>query len=461
VAIALQLLTPLFTLLFPAMLHRTTLALASLLSFGTLASQAQTLNSAKLDSLLTALTTNHKMMGNLAISHAGKVVYSHAFGAAQVAGTTSTPATLATRYRVGSITKVFTAAMIFQLIEEKKLTLATPLATFFPQLPNAQTITIEQLLSHHSGLHSFTSDPVYGSYLAQPKTQAELLAIIEKTTPDFAPGTKAAYSNSGYIVLGYIVEKLTKLPYAQAVQKRIVARAGLKNTYYGGKINPKNQEASSYQWQGSWQPDTETDMSIPGGAGALVSTPADLDRFLEALFDGRLVSAASLAAMQETHDGFGRGLFTAPFEDRKFYWHNGAIDGFRSAMAYLPTDKVALALCSNGSSYPTDDVMVAALKIYFGKPYKIPDLTPYVPTPADLDRGVGTYASTQLPFKVKFTKEGNTFSTQATGQSAIVLEPVSQGVFKYDPDGIRVEFDPAKAAFTLKQGGRVFTFTKE
>jgi D-alanyl-D-alanine carboxypeptidase len=443
------------------MWHRSTLALAALLSLGTLASQAQTLNTAKLDSLLNSLAANNKRMGSLTLSHEGKVVYSHAFGQAQLAS--AVPATPATRYRVGSVTKVFTAALIFQLIEEKKLTLATPLATFFPQLPNAATITIDQLLSHRSGLHNFTSDPAYPGYLAQPKTQAELLAIIAKTTPDFAPGTKAAYSNSGYVVLGYIVEKLTKMPYAQALQKRIVARAGLKNTYYGGKIKPQNQEALSYRWAGSWQPDTETDMSIPGGAGAVVSTPTDLTRFMAGLFDGRLVSAASLAAMQEVRDGYGRGLFAAPFEGQQFYWHNGAIDGFRSAVAYLPASRLALALCSNGGTYPTDDVVVDALQIYFGRPCKLPDFraTGYVPAPADLDRYAGTYASPQFPLKITVTRDGAKLQAQATGQSALALEAVKPGEFKFDPAGINMQFDAASPTFTLRQGGGTMVFTKQ
>jgi len=263
-------------------------------------------------------------------------------------------------------------------------------------------------------------------------------------------------------VLGYIVEKLTKMPYAQAVQKRIVPRAGLQNTYYGSKISAERQEATSYKWVGSWQPDTETDMSIPGGAGALVSTPADLDRFLEALFAGRLVSAASLAAMQEVHDGYGRGLFTAPFDGRKFYWHNGAIDGFRSAMLYLPTDKLALALCANGVAYSTDDVVVDALKIYFGKPYRLPVLQPaYVPAPADLDRYAGTYASPQLPFKITFVREGTTLRSQVSGQPDLLLNPVAAGVFTVDQAGIQVEFAADKPTFTLKQSGRTLLLTKE
>jgi D-alanyl-D-alanine carboxypeptidase len=432
-----------------------------LLAFGSIAASAQSLNTAKLDSLLTALATNNKMMGSLAISHEGKVVYSHAFGAAQLAPPVL--ATPATHYRVGSISKMFTAVMVMQLIEEKKLTLSTPLATFFPELPNAQTITIDQLLSHRSGLHNITSDPNFTAQVTQPKTHAELLAIMAQNKADFEPGAKYAYSNTNYMVLSYIVEKLTKLPYAKALRKRVLAKAHLKDTYYGGKIGLKKQEALSYEGGANgWKLSIETDMSIPTGAGAVVSTPADLDRFLEALFGGKLVSAASLEQMQTMRDDYGRGLRLMPSIDtKKSYGHGGTIDGFRSLASYFPDDKLAVALCSNAQVYSRDDVMLGVLRIYFNQPYKIPDLTPYVPTLADLNRGVGTYASAQLPFKVTFTKEGNTFNTQATGQSAILLEPVSQGVFKYDPDGIRVEFDPTKAAFTLKQGGKEFTFTKE
>jgi CubicO group peptidase (beta-lactamase class C family) len=436
--------------------------LAALLGAATLTTQAQSLNTAKLDSLLTSLAANNKMMGSLAVSRAGQVVYSHAFGYAQLSP--KTPATPATRYRMGSISKMFTATMIFQLIDEKKLTLDTKLATFFPQLPNAKTITIEQLLSHRSGLHSLTDDAAYGTYMTQPKTQAELLALMAATKSDFEPGAKLTYSNSGYIVLGYIVEKLGKQPYAQALQKRVVAKAGLKNTYYGGKIDPAKQEALSYKpGPGGWVPDTETDMSIPGGAGSVVSTPADLDHFLEALFGGQLVSAASLGEMKTVRDTFGRGLMMLPFYGKPGYGHGGIIDGFQSMASYFPDDKLAVTLSTNAHSYPVNDAMGDILRICYNKPYKIPDFAApaFVPAPADLDRYAGTYASPSLPLKISFKKDGNTLLSQATGQQPIPLEPVSRGVFKFDPAGIRAEFAADKPTFTLKQGGREFVFTKE
>lgn len=439
--------------------------LTALLGAATLTAQAQQLNTAKLDSLLTSLATNNKLMGSLAVSRQGQVVYSHGFGYAQL--DPKTPATPATRYRMGSISKMFTAVMIFQLIEEKKLTLGTPLATFFPQLPNAGTITIDQLLSHRSGLHSLTADPAYLGYMTQPKTQAELLAIIAKFKPDFEPGAKFDYSNSNYIVLGYLVEKLTKQPYAQALQKRVVAKAGLTSTYYGGKIDPKKREAFSYKPNAAgWQPEAETDMSIPGGAGAVVSTPTDLDRFLEALFAGKLVSAASLGEMKTIRDGFGRGLMRLPFHDKQGFGHGGTIDGFQSMASYFPADKLAVTLSTNGHSYSLNDAMGGVLSICFNQPYHIPDFTAsaFVPAAADLDRYVGTYASPSLPLKITFTKQGNTLLSQATGQSAFALEPVSQGIFKFDQANIRIEFDPAKPSFTLKQGGGIYVFyvyTKE
>nr|GFC53098.1 hypothetical protein [Tanacetum cinerariifolium] len=256
-------------------------------------------------------------MGSLAVSRNGQVVYNHAFGSAQLAP---------------------------QLIEEKKLTLDTKLDTFFPQLPNAGSITIDQLLSHRSGLHSITADPAY-------------------------------LGNSNYIVLGYLVEKLGKQPYAQALQKRVVAKAGLKNTYYGGKIDPKKQEAFSYKAGpgGTWQPDVETDMSIPGGAGAVVSTPTDLNRFLEALFAGKLVSATSLGEMKTIRDGFGRGLMMLPFYGKPGYGHGGIIDGFQSMASYFPDDKLAVTLSTNAHNYSVNDAMGDVLRICYNKPYKIPD----------------------------------------------------------------------------------------
>ncbi|WP_051718667.1 serine hydrolase domain-containing protein [Hymenobacter sp. IS2118] len=436
-----------------------------LLGLSIFSGQAQQLNTTKLDSLLASLATHNKMMGSLAISRADRVVYSRAFGYQDVAA--GTLATAATRYRVGSATKMFTAVMIFQLIEEKKLLLTTPLATFFPRFPNAQAITIDQLLSHRSGLYNFTNDTAWVSGHMAAQTPAQMLERISRGKPEFAPGTQADYTNSGYVLLGYIVEQLTKRTYAQALQKRVLAKIGLVDTYQGGKIDPQKQEAFSYVISpGGWQRTTETDMSIPGGAGFIGSTPTDLNRFLTALFAGRLVSAASLKSMETIRDGYGRGLFARPFGARAGYGHTGGLDSFVTLATYFPAEKLAVTFCSNGQNYSPHDVFSGALSICFGEPYKVPAFlaSGYVPTPADLVRYVGTYASPQIPgLKISMTQSGATLQSQATGQPPATLDALSAGVFKFDQAGsdIRIEFDAAKPSFLLKQGGETYTFNKE
>lgn len=203
-----------------------------------------------------------------------------------------------------------------------------------------------------------------------------------------------------------------------------------------------------------------------GGAGVLVSTPADLTHFLEALFGGRLVSVASLHQMQTIRDGYGRGLFARPFEAHAGYGHTGGIDGFVTLTTYFPAEHLAVALCSNGQNYSPQETLAGVLRIYFGQPYRIPTFAAsgYVPAAADLNRYAGTYASPQIPgLKITLTKSGTTLQSQATGQAAATLDSLSPGIFTFEQgsNSIRIEFDPAKPSFLLKQGGGSYSFSKE
>ena len=207
--------------------------------------KAQSVNTAKLDSFFTSLEANNKMMGSVAVAKNGKLLYTRSVGYAQVAAGAGVKADGNTKYRIGSISKMFTATMIFQLFEEKKLTPETKLASFFPEIPNADKITIAQMLSHHSGIYNFTNDSTYVQWMEQPKTQKEMLAIMAAHTPAFAPGEKAEYSNANYVLLGYIIERTTKSTYSEQLKKRVLDKAGLKNTAYGGKINTQKHEALS------------------------------------------------------------------------------------------------------------------------------------------------------------------------------------------------------------------------
>jgi D-alanyl-D-alanine carboxypeptidase len=263
------------------------------------------------------------------------------------------------------------------------------------------------------------------------------------------------------VLLGYIIELLDKKPYATALKSRITNKLALKDTYYGSKIVAANNEAYSYNWQGSWLPDTETDMSIPGGAGALVSTPTELNRFMEALFAGKLVSPASLNQMKTVKNGFGMNLFVFPFNGHTAYGHNGGIDGFRSQAAYFPAEGIAVAYTANGANANFNNILIGALSIVFNTPYTIPDFKTTLYKTEDLDKYLGVYASTQIPLKITITKKDVVLVAQATGQSAFDLDAAANHQFKFDPAGIVMIFDPASSQMTLKQAGRDFLFTKE
>src|SRR5215813_4903984 len=176
-----------------------------------MAGQAQTLDKAKLDQCFDRLAEKNKAMGSPVIAKDGKVLYTRAIGYAQVDATTKKPLTAANRFRIASIKKTFTAVMILQLVEEGKLKLTDTLDKLFPQVPNAKKITILQILSHRSGIPNVSSDQVTWKPGA-PVTENEMLALIVKGIPEFEPDTKSSYSNSGYFLLGLILEKLTGKP---------------------------------------------------------------------------------------------------------------------------------------------------------------------------------------------------------------------------------------------------------
>src|SRR5687768_4496484 len=181
------------------------------------AGYAQTLDKAKLDRFFDRLAEKNKAMGSLTIAKDGNVLYTRAIGYGQINGTEKKPLSAASRFRIGSITKMFTAVMILQLVEEGKLKLSDTLDKFFPQIPNAEKITIAQILAHRSGIPS--SRPTTSKTNAV--TKDEILAIVSKGTPDFEPGTKHSYSNAGFFILGLIVEKLAAKSYTEALKERI------------------------------------------------------------------------------------------------------------------------------------------------------------------------------------------------------------------------------------------------
>ncbi|MEK6411062.1 MAG: serine hydrolase domain-containing protein, partial [Acidobacteriota bacterium] len=400
------------------------------------AGYAQTPDKAKLDQFFDRLAEKNKAMGSLTIAKDGKVLYTRAIGYSQINGTEKKPLTAANRFRIGSITKMFTAAMILQLVEAGKLKLTDTLDKFFPQIPNAKKITIVQILSHRSGIPNVRRDQnSQGNVNTTPITKDEMLALIVKATPDFEPDTKHSYSNSGYFLLGLILEKLTGKPYGEALKERITSKIGLKDTYTAtGNIDVnKNESLTYFNLGGDWKQVPETHPSILFGGGAIVSTPNDLAKFIQALFDGKIVSKESLDQMKTMRDGEGLGMEPFTFAGKTFYGHAGGGDNYGAWLSYEPEEKLAVAYTTNAKVYPVVNIVRGVVDIYYNKPFTIPALESLAISPEVLDKYVGVYSSPEAPVKWTITRDGGTLFFQPPGaQSAVPLEATAQDKFQIE-----------------------------
>ena len=439
---------------------KTKISFATLLTLALCtAGYAQTLDKAKLDQFFDRLAEKNKAMGSLIIAKDDKVVYTRAIGYAQVDATAKKPLTAASRFRIASITKTFTAVMILQLVEEGNLKLTDTLDKFFPRVPNAQKITILQILSHRSGIPNVRRDQATWKPGA-PVTKDEMLALIVKGAPEFEPDAKNFYSNSGYFLLGLILEKLTGKPYDQALEERINSKIGLADTYIAtGRIDVNKGEALTYINNGSdWKQGFETDPSI---GFQLISTPGDMAKFIQSLFDLKLISQDSLNQMKTMRDDEGLGMVTFTFAGKTFYGNTGGGDNYGSWLAYQPEEKLVVAYTTNAKVHPVKDIVSGAVDIYYGKPFEIPAFETIAVSPEVLDKYVGVYSSPDAPKKWTITRDGGTLFVQPGSESAAALEATAQDKFQLFGGRVVFEFDAAKNQMILKRGGRSIVFTKE
>lgn len=420
---------------------------------------AQNQDFSKLNQFLDSLETHDKFMGTVLLATEGEPVFERALGYADVEN--KVKATPETHYRIGSISKMFTTVLVLKAVEAEKLSLDQKLAEYFPQVPNADKITLSMLLQHRSGIHNFTNNEDYLSYNTQPISKEALVKIIVDGGSDFEPDSKGDYSNSNFVLLTFILEKVYDKPFSQILEEQISMPLGLKSTSIFTASNSHRGESFSYTYNGKWIKETETDSSIPLGAGAIASDVYDLNRFIVALFSGELLAEKSLAQMMEINQGFGRGMFSFPYYELKSYGHTGGIDGFRSFLAFFPEEKATIAVLSNGLNYNNNDLLLAMLDSYFGKDFEVPSFQSVALTAEDLEQYVGEYASEQIPLKLVFERQGDKLIAKPSGQQATELEATAIHTFEFKPVNAVFVFDPEKGEVTLKQAGQSFLFKKQ
>lgn len=418
---------------------------------------------AKLDQFFDRLIEKKKAMGSLVLTKDGNVVYNRSIGFSQINGGEKKPITVATRFKIGSITKMFTSVMVLQLAEDKKLKLDDTLDKYFPRIPNAGKITIAHLLSHRSGFHGISEMSEYRALRDKGATPAELLAMMEKAGPsDFEPGSKFVYTNENYQILAMMIEKLTGKSYQENLAKRITSKIGLKDTYASsGPVDPAKNESYSYHMGRDWEQEQEIHWSLFYGSGGITSTPFDLAKFITALFDGKLISKQSLAQMTTMKDDYGFGIDVEKFGDRTFYGHTGGIQSYGAWLAYLPEEKLAMAYMTNAKLYRVKEIISGVFDIYWNRPFQIPAFTAIEISPEVLDRYVGTYSIPGTPAKITFLREGSDLFAQYPNQSPIKLDATAENKFKIDPPGVFFDFNAEKGEVTWKRGEASRVFSRE
>ncbi len=302
---------------------------------------------------------------SVAVVENGAVVYSRAAGFGDLGKRIE--ATSATRFWAGSVTKMFTAVAVLQLVESGRIKIDEPLASYLPNAPHAKDVTIRQLLTHTSGIPNYADAAISSGAVRKRTTPQGIVDSIASKPLDFVPGHKYGYSNTGYVLLGLTVEAVTQQSLAAYERQNILERAGMTQTGFGAPAATAPVAAGYLDADG--HPAALVDPSWLYAAGDVNTTAADLARFDVALMNGKLVAPATLAAMQRngvepSADGrsYGLGLELQPFGDARLAGHHGGVPGFEASDELIPAQNFAVVVLGNSFRFDTGRVEMPVLQ---------------------------------------------------------------------------------------------------
>ncbi|MGH9873095.1 MAG: serine hydrolase [Pyrinomonadaceae bacterium] len=374
----------------------------------------------------------------------GKVVFRKGYGLANVE--LGVPVEPDMVFRLGSVTKQFTAVAILMLAEQNKLSLDDDITKFLPDYPTkGQKITIEQLLTHTSGIKNYTSLPEWLSLWRKDMTVKEIIDLFKDQPMDFAPGERWSYSNSGYILLGAIIEKVSGQTYQEFIEKNIFTPLGMKHSYYDNTARLIPRRVTGY----SKVPDgfrnaAYLSMSQPFAAGSLMSSVDDLALWDAALYTEKLVKQQSLKRAwtprllnngKSAHYGYGWSM--SSYEGRAIIEHGGGINGFATYALRVPDDRAFVAILTNLDSMGPGAVAFKIAALAIGKPYREPVAIKLPPTA--LDQYPGVY---QLNDKeeVIIRKDGEKLFADFPGGGSSEIIPSSESEFFIKDSRTRLSF---------------------
>lgn len=421
---------------------------------------------AKVDEYMNAAMRVDGFSGSILVARGGQPIVSRGYGMANVEH--AVPNTPQTVFRLASITKQFTAMAIMMLQERGKLNVGDSICKYFSDCPASwQPVTVKHLLTHTSGIPSYTSFPDFAKTSVLPTTAAGMLAQLKDKPLESAPGEKYAYNNSGYFLLGIIIERTSGKSYADFLQENIFTPLGMKQTGYDTPSAVIKNRASGYARQGGEIINASyMDMTVPFAAGALYSTTEDMLRWDQALYTEKLVSNKSLDEIHTPFkNGYGYGWGIGKRFDRQIISHGGNINGFATQISRYPADRVTVIVLSNAQGAPAGRIANDLAAIVFGAPYEFPQQRKEIAVePKILEKYVGEYQIEQPKIVITVTLENAKLLAQVAGQTKIVLSAESEDRFFSRDVNLLITFvkdaQGKITGLTLKQGGGDFPARK-
>ncbi len=419
-------------------------------------------NTARMDQIVTSYYDRKQFMGSVLVTQGDRVLFEKSYGYANLEW--DTPFTPDAKFRLGSLTKQFTAASIMLLQERGKLKTSDLISLYLPDTPATWSkITIRNLLTHTSGIPNFTSVPDYESRVALLSTTPEKLYLSFRDKPlDFQPDEKFSYSNSNYILLGMIVEKASGIKYADFLRQNLFTPLHMENTGVDSNARILHHRVYGYSKAGeslfknAYKKAADTlvnadyaDMTVPYAAGALYSTTHDLVTWNLALYGGKLLKPASLTEMTTPYkDGYAYGLEVKTVDGEKRIEHGGGIQGFTTYLTYDPQDKLSVVVLNNLQSGSPGEIAPELAAVAHGKKVVLASEKKIVHLPSKvLAQYVGTYQLAPT-FSITVTQAGDHLDIQEASQPKTPIFAESETrFFSTDPD--------AQFEFFMNNDGKV------
>jgi len=387
------------------------------------------------DTLLMSTYKSNETGATAIVSRKGQVIYKKAFGMADLEMNVAMQPDMI--FRIGSISKQFTGVAILQLAEKGMLSLQDDIKKFIPDYPtHGYTITVEHLLTHTSGIKSYTGMKEFGTIMRKDMKPMEIIDMFKNQPMEFAPGTKWNYNNSGYILLGYIIEKVSGKTYEEYVEENLFAPAGMSNSDYGNDLKIIKNRVKGYQGGKSGIENADyLSMTLPYAAGSLISTVEDLWKWNQALHSYKLVKKESLQKAftdyklsngKPTRYGYGWSFSTV--QGSPSIEHGGGINGFLTDALYVPAEDIFVAIFSNCECKSPGDLAPKLAALTMGKPY---DRKEIAINAATVKEYTGVYENEDGEQRI-ITADGMMLTSQRSGGTKYSIKSYEKDKFFFE-----------------------------